>query len=193
MPPDEREDFEEHYFTCSECAQDVRAAARFRANAREVLRNPDQFSEPERERPTALWRWPTLVPLAAVFALLAVVGYQNAITIPALREPQFPSTLTLDGPTRGPLRHIDEGQPVDLQMPIDEPAEGQKVIAELFSESGRVSRSLPTEPERGKPFRVLFPGRFPRGRYTIYVREDPSGKELFQDHFEIAPKETNAK
>ena len=34
----EREEFEEHYFNCAECAADVRAAFAFAANARAVLR-----------------------------------------------------------------------------------------------------------------------------------------------------------
>jgi hypothetical protein len=192
MPPEEREDFEEHYFTCSECAHDVRAAARFRANARELLRNPEQFSPPVEERRTAWWRFPTLVPLAAAFALLSVVTYQNLVTIPALRVPQFPATLTLDGLTRGSVPHLDEGKPVDLQMAPEEPAEGQELTAELVAESGRVTRSPAIVPEHGKPLHVSFPGKFPRGRYTIYIREVPSGRVLFQDHFEIAPKETKA-
>jgi len=193
MPPKEREDFEEHYFTCAECAQDVRAAARFRANARELLRNPEQFSAPEKDRSRAWWRLPTLVPLAAAFALVGVVSYQNLVTIPALRAPQFPATLTLDGLTRGSVPHLDEGKPVDLQMAPEEPAEGQKITAELIGDSGQVTRSPASEPEHGKPLHVSFPGKFPRGRYTIYIREFPSGRVLFQDHFEIAPKENQAK
>jgi hypothetical protein len=192
MPSEEREDFEEHYFTCAECAQDVRAAARFRANARELLRNPEQFSPPEKDRHRVWWRFPTLVPLAAAFALVGVVGYQNLVTIPALRSPQFPSTLTLDGLTRGSVPHLDEGKPVDLQMAPEEPAEGQEITAELVDYSGKVTRSPANEPEHGKPLHVSFPGKFPRGRYTIYIREVPSGRVLFQDHFEIAPKETKA-
>jgi hypothetical protein len=191
VPPEEREDFEEHYFTCAECAQDVRAAARFRANAREILRDPEQFSPAEKDRRSVWWRFPTLGPLAAAFTLLCAVAYQNLVTIPALVAPQFPSTLALDGPTRGSLPHLDEGRPVDLQMAPEAPAEGQKILAELVAESGKVTRSPARVPEPG-PLHVSFPGKFPPGRYTVYIREVPSGRVLFQDHFEIAPKENQA-
>src|ERR1039457_1070131 len=79
MPPDEREDFEEHYFTCAECAQDVRAAARFRANARELLRNPEQFYPPAGERRRGFsWRsFPSMAPVAVSVLLLGVVVYQT--------------------------------------------------------------------------------------------------------------------
>src|SRR5579864_9494277 len=81
MPQEEREDFEEHYFTCAECAQDVRAAACFQANAREVMRDPERFSAPEQDR-RVWWRFPTLVPWAAAFAFMSVVAYQNLVTFP---------------------------------------------------------------------------------------------------------------
>ena len=176
-------------------SRDVRAAARFRANARELLRNPEQFSPPERDRHSVWWRFPTLVPLAAAFAFLSVVVYQNLVTIPALQVPQFPSTLTLDGPTRGSLPHLEEGKPVDLRMAPEAPAEGQKIAAELVSESGKVMRSPAIVPEPGEPgqtLRVSFPGKFRPGRYTVYVREVPSGRVLFQDHFEIVRKENTS-
>jgi hypothetical protein len=42
--PDERDQFEEHFFTCPECAEDVRMATIFSANARAVFR--DQSRKP---------------------------------------------------------------------------------------------------------------------------------------------------
>jgi len=38
LPPSLRNEFEEHYFECEECAEDVRAAAEFVDNVRAVLR-----------------------------------------------------------------------------------------------------------------------------------------------------------
>ena len=38
LPTDQREAFEEHFFACTECAQDVKAAAILIDNARAVLR-----------------------------------------------------------------------------------------------------------------------------------------------------------
>jgi hypothetical protein len=85
----EREDYEEHYFDCGECALDVRAVAAFADAAREVLR---------REKPIQLAKGPVparggwftwLRPAFAVpamAALLLVVGYQNSVTIPSARQ-----------------------------------------------------------------------------------------------------------
>jgi len=38
LPPHLRNEFEEHFFGCQECAQDVKAAAEFVDNARAVWR-----------------------------------------------------------------------------------------------------------------------------------------------------------
>jgi anti-sigma factor RsiW len=38
LPPSLRDQFEEHFFECQECAQDVKAAAEFVDNARAVWR-----------------------------------------------------------------------------------------------------------------------------------------------------------
>ena len=38
LPPTLRDEYEEHYFECEECAEDVRAAAEFVDNVRAVLR-----------------------------------------------------------------------------------------------------------------------------------------------------------
>jgi len=38
LPPPLRDEFEEHFFECQECAQDVIAAAEFVDNVRAVLR-----------------------------------------------------------------------------------------------------------------------------------------------------------
>jgi hypothetical protein len=192
MTPEDRETFEEHFFSCAECAQGVRDAARFRANGRELLRKPEQFDPPERAPRSAWWKFPSLVPLSASFALLGVVAYQNLVTIPALRLPVYPSTLILDGLTRDARPHLDPGQPVDLVMGAPVAAEGQRIEVELITESGKVTKSPETVPKPDEPLHVSFPGKFPPGRYTVYVREVPSNRRLIEDHFEIASKEKKA-
>src|SRR5438874_8305064 len=86
MEAQERDGFEEHYFTCADCAREVRAGAEFRANAREVLRRPGQLASEEPRR--GWFSWTSLLPVAASLALLSVVAYQNLVVIPALRMPQ---------------------------------------------------------------------------------------------------------
>src|SRR5690349_3443889 len=81
MNAEERDSFEEHYFECADCARDVRDAARFRTNAREVLQKP----EPARVKSRSSW-WglPSLIPMAASIALMGAVIYQAEFQIPRL-------------------------------------------------------------------------------------------------------------
>lgn len=103
MKPEERDAFEEHFFECEECATEVRAGARFRANAREVLPEfPKQAAAP---RTSGIWNWlrpPALVWATAALALIVV--YQAAIQVPALRRQlgaQAIPSLALHMATRG--------------------------------------------------------------------------------------------
>ena len=81
MSDEERDAFEEHYFSCPECADEIRTAARFRANAREAFRDPSAFPVKSRFH----WlRSPILAPFALACALL--LTYQNAVQIPSLKQ-----------------------------------------------------------------------------------------------------------
>ncbi len=93
---EERLQFEEHYFTCEQCAEDVLAGAAFVDTARLVL--PDMQREAARQPagPTsffAKWCSWSLVPqfsMAALLLLTGVVVYQNFVQIPHLRSTETP-------------------------------------------------------------------------------------------------------
>jgi hypothetical protein len=83
--PDLRDEYEEHFFDCAECARDLKAAAVFVDTTREVLRAAPQKSV-EKQAVPARGRWFTwLRPIVAVpvlALLLLVLAYQNFVTIP---------------------------------------------------------------------------------------------------------------
>jgi len=193
MPPEERDAFEEHYFSCAECCEEMRAAARFRANAREVLENQGDLVLAE-TRPSRWLAWlrpQFAAPALAAVALAMVVGYQNTVTIPALVAPQSMSApMILDGPVRAALPQVTAGQPLTFQMALNPPPEGARVLAKLATESGKVlSHKELAAPGLNQPFSVYFPGEFHAGRYAVIVLDVPSGRELARDPFEITPKE----
>ena len=85
----QREEYEEHYFDCAECAVDVRTAVAFVDAGREVLRTEAAEATTEKAAKTAgrwfLWLRPAFaVPALAV--LLLFVAYQNTVTIPRAKE-----------------------------------------------------------------------------------------------------------
>jgi hypothetical protein len=81
----QREEYEEHYFDCAECAVDLKAMAVFADNAREVLRQETANSVVTGRAATWDGWFGWLKPVVAVPAfavLLLVIGYQNTLTIP---------------------------------------------------------------------------------------------------------------
>jgi hypothetical protein len=96
LSEEERQQFEEHYFSCAECADSVMAAASLIDGARTVLPEMDlapvreAIKRPEEPRKSRLFSWLNwqFAPQAAFagLALFAVVaGYQNVVEIPHLR------------------------------------------------------------------------------------------------------------
>lgn len=98
LPPELREEYEEHFFDCEECASDVRDLAAFAGGARETLRKEHVQEEKEPARPSRIFGWlRPAIAAPALAALLLVVGYQSLVTIPRLRRASaVPVTQTGD-------------------------------------------------------------------------------------------------
>src|SRR5260370_13426227 len=92
LSPEVREEYEEHYFECEECASDVKAAAVFGDSAREL------FHEQQKERVQVGGWFGWLRPAVAAPALAAlrlVVCYQSFVAIPHLTRPASTQTTGL--------------------------------------------------------------------------------------------------
>jgi hypothetical protein len=111
LSSDDREQFEEHYFDCPECASDIKALARIRAASRLILEEDAAAEVSARERrPDRGWfawlRPAFAVP--AIAALAAVVIFQAIVTIPGLKKlgakgatvQVYESSYRLQGTTR---------------------------------------------------------------------------------------------
>src|SRR5579863_7675785 len=89
LDPATRDQFEEHYFDCTECARDISAGAQFVEHTRVVLaENTERERLPARQSANRGW-FPWLRPAFAAPALallLAIVGYQNLVTYPKLQS-----------------------------------------------------------------------------------------------------------
>jgi hypothetical protein len=191
MPLEEREAFEEHYFACQDCAEQLRAGSELTRDLKLVLRE----GVPARQTPS-LWtswlRFPALVPACAALFLAVVVGYQNLAVLPALKAPRaLGEAVILDGQTRSGLPKMSQGDPLLFKMALDGVTAADRLRAEIEGAGGRTIQAgnVPT-PQNKQPLEVFFPGTLEPGRYTIVVREVPDGREVARSSFEIVAKES---
>ena len=169
LTPDARDAFEEHVFDCAECALDLRAGTLFVQEAKNQLpalaasqtKSEETRSSTKQSFSFFFWRPAFAVP--ALAALLIVVGYQNLVTFPALRqsatEPRLAPVAPLHPATRGATRPtfaVDRKQGVAL--PIDLSAE---------------------------------PGMAPAASYSFSLR-DPQGKLVWASTLAAPAPETNS-
>jgi len=90
LPKEQHAEYEEHYFDCSACAEEIKATVAFMESARQVV--SEEALEPRGVRAPApavpgffSWLRPAFaVPVFA--ALLLFIGYQNGVTIPRLKD-----------------------------------------------------------------------------------------------------------
>src|SRR5262252_5269488 len=98
MADQERDAFEEHFFSCAECAEDARAGGAMRdavaagmATAAAAKMSPAArlltMPAPRRRLSSIV------VPWAAAASLALVAGYQAFIAVPALRRNARPTVL----------------------------------------------------------------------------------------------------
>lgn len=85
LPAALRDEYEEHFFDCAECALDVKAAAVFADNSREVLRADDRKKVATDQTGAGggwfAWFRP-IVAVPAFAVLLFALGYQSLVTLP---------------------------------------------------------------------------------------------------------------
>jgi hypothetical protein len=118
LDPDQRDQFEEHFFDCQDCATDVRVAAMFVEHSKEILAEPPAdlpAREADPNPPKKHWLdW--LRPAFAVPAmalLLLIVGYQNLVQFPRLEfaanHPEVLPAIALNLQTAG-----DNSEPITV-------------------------------------------------------------------------------
>ncbi len=89
----EQDEFAEHFFDCEECASDLRLTSLFMDTSKRVMASGlGEKPQPTVKRSSSAWQ-PAWYAIAASIALLAVILYQNVVTIPKLRSFAAPQAL----------------------------------------------------------------------------------------------------
>jgi hypothetical protein len=189
LPPGEIEEFEQHFFECTECAADVESAGMLVAGVRSALAEaPAALNPPQGEtappvswweRVLAFWRRPAfLAPVAAALACVAV--YQGAVVIPSLRVYEQARALPafqLTGAVRGApgeanaitVPRAATAVALSMDLPNDRPAPLYRCT--LLDAAGRALLSIDAAaPPNGNPLVLLLPaGKLSHASYRLDV------------------------
>ena len=180
LPADQRDQFEDHFFTCTECAGDVKSGAVFVDNARQVLREESATQTVLKPSITGRswsgWLRPAW-GLAAMVALVGVISYQNLVTIPRLRQttlqPGALASISLVGAaSRGggtTVIHPPPGRPFGIY--VDIPAIQPFSYYSLDVRSGNRQFEVQISGEQAKDtVQILIPaGTLPAGQAELVI------------------------
>jgi len=165
MTGPERETFEEHFFSCAECADDVRTGALMRDGARAgLLGDRNRRVVPFPVRPP--WYQSAVIPWAAAATLALVAGYQTLVTVPALRplnEPRSLAPVTLRPASRGQEPRIAMGPDapaLTLAVDTSSAVSGSELSYDLRTAAGGLAAAGKVlAPAPGMPLLLLVPSR----------------------------------
>jgi hypothetical protein len=183
----ERDAYEEHYFSCAVCAEEVKAASEFIVNAKKFIhaeKEAELYREAKRHAIWGNWlNWRSIMqPLPATACMLVVVlggfsGYQNRVTIPELRQMTAPQLIA-----RQPVLRHSKGDAVytvvarpgkQFSLPFEIPkTQYTSYTVSVLTDSNLRKLSLGTisAAEAEKALEMLVPsGNFNAGRYFLLI------------------------
>jgi hypothetical protein len=184
LEPELRDQFEEHFFDCQECATDLGATAAFMEAAKREFRLnpiPKPAVAPNGKLGLALLR--PVIAWSALAASLLVIAYQNVLVYPhltseiaELKAPEIlPSLSLVNANSRGgsaPEVTVGAGRPFLLLLDIPTQDRFSSYTCLLYSPSGSLSWRGDVSPQLAKDtvsIRVPSAGR-PPGEYTLAVQ-----------------------
>jgi hypothetical protein len=201
LDSDVRDQFEEHLFECQDCALDVRAAATFIEQSKVILAEkpavvPVRVPVPEQVRSEWFaWLRPAFaVPVFAV--LLAVIGYQNLVTVPhltaAANAPHLLTATSLNLLTYGSnpspvMVHVGAGFLLNVIVPPTSHYPSYK--AYLYNPAGGVELSLAIPSSSEDTWSIEVPAADRQsGTYKLLVKgvnADGQEKEVGSSSFDL--------
>jgi hypothetical protein len=184
LTPVERDEFEEHFFDCQECAADVRATAAFLEAARKQLRaGPASKRIAEAVTPwyMVLWTPKLIAPVFAV--MLFVIGFENLVIYPRvsrevarLSGPEIlPAVSLVGGISRGettPFVSVEGAQSFLLSFDIPTREQFSSYVCVLIAPSGSTAWTLPVSAQSAMDtVSVRVPAaKLGMGTYTLIVQ-----------------------
>src|SRR5271165_5867194 len=185
LPEDLQEAYEQHFFDCSICAADIKAAAIFAETTREIFAEEHDHPATDPERGSVWSRWLRPAIAVPVFAtLLLLVGYQNLVTIPQLKSGPTASLQVLN--TFSLAAADSRGGAV--RIPLSRGKGFAQFLCQLRDDSGRVLHQVTVTAEQANKTVELFvpAGMMHPGTYSIVIAGDADHNAQFREQNQIA-------
>jgi hypothetical protein len=203
----QREEYEEHFFDCGECALDIRAIAAFADTARVVLRQEAEAAKQGAAEPVRAgwfaWLRPAFaVPVMAM--LLLVVLYQDFVSLPKARQEAAHGTAQVfAAPYSLQMANVRGGEEVKIQIRANEnlplkfdftPRQSfAEFVCELQDESGRAlyQVKVPGAFANQEVHLVIPAGGLKTGKYALVFTgaaardAQPAGQEVLRLRFSV--------
>ena len=181
---EQREEFEEHFFSCPDCADDVRTLNRFRAGAKVVLAEPEVGIEKSRQGSwfqrllnllSAGWQQPSYAwgALAAILMVTTITGGMRVVELKKQLQPQAITSVVLRPETRGDITAIAPQQLGSfVLLEADVPGASGELSWELKNSGTQdvVFTGRAPAPPPGASFKLLLPSpKLGAGEYILAI------------------------
>jgi Putative zinc-finger len=187
LPKEQHAAYEEHFFDCPACAEDLKTTVAFMGSSRQVVREavPETIDVKRVSAAAGGWfawfRPAIAVPVFAVLVLL--IGYQNSVTIPGLKRasssvilgkiPKSFSLMTLG--TRGEGSSslpINVGAHEDFGLEVDMPGNSSSgYVCQIQDQSGKVWATISVSAAEAKSTvtPLIRGGSLRPGKYNFVI------------------------
>jgi hypothetical protein len=175
-----RDEFEVHFFECTDCATDVRLGAAMLAQMKiELAKAPVNRLKIVREPVKLSFFRPAVA--AAIAAMLLVIGYQNLAVLPnlkteivSLNSPELLPSVSLVGVGRAdklPSADVNLGKPVLLTVDIPTDDHYSSYEVSVLDPTGKRLWTMPISAQQAKDsLSIRMPGKeLQAGTYTLVI------------------------
>lgn len=187
LSEEERAEFEEHFFACPDCAEEVKALATFVDDIRHALGKPPMRRRLNGAAPRLRW---LMLPIAAAVVLsLGAAVYQAAVVVPQLRQ-DLARSQALQA-TSWHFLSVARSDPAEIRVGTQQEMIGLTLSRTSYQSPERyrvgvrdgkgalVLSSLVAAPAAGDELQLLLPvSDLEPGRYAVELSPlDSSGKQ----------------
>ena len=193
LDADERDSFEEHYFACADCGDEVRTASAFLANLRAVMAEEEVYVAPAARAPKPAFYWLRPAWGLGLAGILLVFASYQAVVIRSLTTVRQVNPFVLLPETRGDARVLEyrEGDPLLFSFVIPSGVASAFQAEIVRADTNAILERAPVKPpaEEVDPAHVLFPkSDLNPGRYVLVLRalDGPhQGEQIDRYPFEV--------